>query len=88
MTTIIITILLSCISWAGEPSLKILKPRPKRENIQQNSSTFNTRPSSKKNKETNDPFAKLQEQNEKLIVQLGQYQSNPAIWDFTTEYNF
>ena len=88
MTTIFISILLSCISWAGEPSLKILKPHPKRENIQRNNLLSSSRPMNKQRVETNDPFAKLQEQNEKLIVQLGQYQSNPAIWDFTAEYNF
>jgi hypothetical protein len=84
----ILALLLSSSSWAGEPLLKILKPTSKRISNQQVIKASNTRSSVTQHRRLEDPFRKLEEQNEKLITQLGQYQSNPAVWDYTIEVNF
>lgn len=82
MNKIILIILLSGICWAGESSLKILRPKAKK------SEQAPKRVISKVRSGFDINLKRLQEQNEKINRELGIYQEKPAVWDFTDQFDF
>lgn len=82
MKNILFLFLLSGWCWAGDSQLKILAPRPK---APPKALVKTTRPRRIYNDKA---LLRLEEQNRKINEALGLHQQKPAIWDFTSNYDF
>lgn len=83
MKFILFIFILSSVCLAGESQLKIL-PRKAASKMSNRKTVIQSRPNSKLMEALN----RIEEQNLKINTELGIYQQNPGVWDFTHQFDF